>query len=313
MTENVTNFAHQSMVTQDVCRELNETDRKIAALEASKPQCLFQTNETIIADYSEMKSKLAMSANKQKKMLMKTLSALEKEHPQLILDYNIFKEKNDLEQEIKNVRTYRANTERFIDTIVEKTNALLTEKNFIDPELTTKGRIASQFQEIHPLAFAELMEETDCFNSFTSTQLAGLFAMCIQTNVPDEDRIYVPSTSCELVNSASQRLKQIMNEYYDLEQRHGTYSGSNYDIGFDLQPSVVEWCYADNEASCHTILNQSPVFLGEFVKCLLKINHMAMEVERAAEVTHRLDLVAKMRDIPHKTLKFIATNRSLYI
>ena len=55
------------------------------------------------------------------------------------------------------------------------------------------------------------------------------------------------------------------------------------------------------------------IFLGEFIKAILKINNIALEVERAAEVMQNLELVEKMRQIPVLTLKYVATNQSLYI
>ena len=108
-----------------------------------------------------------------------------------------------------------------------------------------------------------------------------------------------------------------MNKFYDLEQQYNTYSGSNYERNFDIQNSVIEWTNTTNELECkkilQTISSEQNIFIGDFVKALLKINNIANELERVAESTNNMELLEKIKMIPQKTLKYIATNQSLYI
>ena len=46
---------------------------------------------------------------------------------------------------------------------------------------------------------------------------------------------------------------------------------------------------------------------------IVKINNIASELEKIAETNNKIDLLQKLRDIPSKTLKFVATNQSLYV
>ena len=55
------------------------------------------------------------------------------------------------------------------------------------------------------------------------------------------------------------------------------------------------------------------MFLGEFVKALLKINNIASEMEKIAEANVKIDFLSKLRAIPILTLKYVATNQSLYV
>lgn len=311
--KSVTDFANQSLLTQDVVRELRQTDEKIAILESqldSPPS--YQSDELAIRDYWSFMTEMVLSSNKRKKTLHKMLHALEAKHPAIKTDYEIYKERDETERRIQGARVYRKNTAAYLETTVHKTTDLLLFRGFVDVThgITRTGTIASQFQEFHPLAFTQLMEETDYFSAFNAKELAGLFAVCVPSAAPE---VQTPSTLSETVNAASSRIRDLLNEYYDLEQRYSIFSGANYEVGFDFQPHVLAWCIAEEEATCREILQNLPVFLGEFVKCLLKINHMAVEVERAAEMAGRLDLVAKMKELPTHTLKFIATNHSLYI
>ena len=58
---------------------------------------------------------------------------------------------------------------------------------------------------------------------------------------------------------------------------------------------------------------ETEIFLGEFIKAILKINNIALEMENVCETLENIDLLKKLREIPELTLKYIATNQSLYI
>ena len=55
------------------------------------------------------------------------------------------------------------------------------------------------------------------------------------------------------------------------------------------------------------------IFLGEFVKALLKINNISSEFEKIAELTGNIAFLSKLREIPNMTLKYVVTNQSLYV
>ena len=94
-------------------------------------------------------------------------------------------------------------------------------------------------------------------------------------------------------------------------------TGANYDITYDLLPHVLAWCDSQNEVDCkltiQTMKKQTGIFIGEFVKALLKVNAIALEFERVCELSQNMVLLEKLREIPTLTLKYIATSQSLYL
>ena len=44
-----------------------------------------------------------------------------------------------------------------------------------------------------------------------------------------------------------------------------------------------------------------------------KINNISSELEKVAELIGNIELLHKLHEIPAKTLKYVATNQSLYI
>ena len=67
---------------------------------------------------------------------------------------------------------------------------------------------------------------------------------------------------------------------------------------------------------CIKIINQAKQYnisLGDFVKAILKINNIALELEKVAIIQENLSLLEKLKNIPAITLKSCITNQSLYL
>jgi hypothetical protein len=58
---------------------------------------------------------------------------------------------------------------------------------------------------------------------------------------------------------------------------------------------------------------ENGIFLGEFVKALLKINNICSEMEKIANMIGNVSLLSKLKEIPDMTLKYVVTNQSLYV
>lgn len=55
------------------------------------------------------------------------------------------------------------------------------------------------------------------------------------------------------------------------------------------------------------------IFLGEFIKAILKINNITSEMEKIAENLGDIEFLSILKDVPILTLKYVATNQSLYV
>ena len=85
---------------------------------------------------------------------------------------------------------------------------------------------------------------------------------------------------------------------------------------FELCDLILQWCDADNENDCKIIyqkISQRGIFLGEFIKTIIKINNIANEFEKICKIQNNLQLLDIVKQIPSLILKSIATTQSLYI
>ena len=107
------------------------------------------------------------------------------------------------------------------------------------------------------------------------------------------------------------------SEYEERETMLRINTGSDYTIHYDLLNYVEEWTLCESEPECKLVLQklgeEKEIFLGEYVKALLKINNIASEMEQIAEQTGNIEFLSKLKQIPGLTLKYVVTNQSLYV
>jgi hypothetical protein len=107
------------------------------------------------------------------------------------------------------------------------------------------------------------------------------------------------------------------DDYQQTEIDYKINTGADYNIHYDLLEYVEQWTQCEDYDDCQLLLQklgaEKGIFLGEFVKALLKINNISAEMEKIAEMTGNIEFLSKLREIPNLTLKFVVTNQSLYV
>ena len=93
----------------------------------------------------------------------------------------------------------------------------------------------------------------------------------------------------------------------------------SYSLNFiyEIVNLILEWCNCTNELECKQIIKKCEdtfqIFTGEFIKSILKLNNLVNELKNVAEFMNNVEFLHKLNKIPELTLKFIATNQSLYV
>jgi len=180
-----------------------------------------------------------------------------------------------------------------------------------------KSFIAIQMQEVNCLVFADLCEYFNYFEDFSPEQLTSLFSVFSNISINKNNKLEFPNSKDKLINNYCKKLIEILDSYINLEVNNQLETGSEYDIHFELLDFILDWTNAKDELECKNIINslkeEKEIFLGEFVKCILKINNIAKELENSCEILLNYKLLNKIKKIPELTLKYIASCQSLYI
>ena len=332
-------FMEQSMLSADIQKELEgykkEEATDVLAIQAKEAQLMLaRTPLPALERYKAIQSSLNLLANAARKKARLEMTALETQHkfllnelPKLEALAEAQKKHTETHYHKKNTINYMAVTVNelkyilvkngfayAVDTNAVDTNATAVDTCAIGMTITEKGRIAAHLQEVHPLAMTDLYWRMDKFASLDAAHLAGLFSCFYPLSVSDELRSHTcPHAMREFVGYMQERL----DVYLKAEQDAFLITGANYDITYDLLPYVIQWCDSPDELTCkliiQTVKDYVGIFIGEFVKALLKVNAIALEFERICELTQNIALLEKLREIPRLTLKYIATSQSLYL
>lgn len=318
-------FMEQSMLSSDIQREirgceLKEEKEQELILKKEEQLSFCRTPKPVLEKYANLNAEVSLLTNAARKKARLELNSLEAEHKFLLADLPKLLALQEAQTSYATVKQEKKNTIEYIATTVNDLTNILVRDEFVckvgdSYTITNKGRLAAQLQEVHPLAMADLYFGTNKFAALDSAQLAGLFSCFYPVNVSDEFK----SHHCRhtSMHEITLYMAERLDYYLKAEEKAYLLTGANYDIAYDLLPYVIQWCDAGDEVTCKQILQmvkaQTGVFIGEFVKALLKINAIALEFERVCEMTANITLLEKLREIPKLTLKYIATSQSLYL
>jgi antiviral helicase SKI2 len=320
LDQDISRFANQSMIKTDVDRELNNIQTQIQTLQVeinSIEVCMkhFKTPVDTMLEYIELGKKLPTAVNKKKKECLREYNNILETNKFIETEKATFMRHSEKVLELSKLQRLFEDTSTYIDNNVILVLRVLTHNSFIDGEhkLTLKGTIASHLREVHCLVFADLIED-NVFNTMSSKQIISVLSCLTSVSVKDELRTLVPNAADTTVQDTILKMNQKYLNYKEKETHLNIESDS---IHYDLVNHVVNWCDCDSIEECkfflQTLETEKEIFLGEFVKALLKINNISNELEKVAEIIGNIELLSKLREIPQLTLKYVATNQSLYV
>jgi superfamily II RNA helicase len=324
----IANFVSQSLLSQDINKEVEQYDKNAKKLEeefnikSDTIKLIKKTPNDIIEEYNEKFQLWQKATNKQKKKLKRELTLMEENNRFLKADIEKYKMLEESKKSIEENQRYKTNAVEYLNAAIDSTLNYLEEEQFITTDtadkksLTNIGTIASQCQETHPLVMAKILTNSK-FKLMTPIEIAGFISCFTNIKVKEEIQAYRPVTASNIVNEITTLADEYIKKYGNMENQYGIYTGENYEINFDIQQQIINWCNAENEEECKEIINELKIekklFLGDLVKAILKINNIVTEIENICETTQDIALLEKIKQIPSLTLKYVATNQSLYI
>ena len=320
-------FMEKSFIQTDIIKEINNYNKELDVLDNKIDELrkgidsgiIFITKKEIIETYKRLLDSVKNASQKQKKKIQREISEVEQENKFLKKDMEKYNEYNDLCEERNKTNNFAINAVNYIDTNIQLIINILKNDNFIDISynLNDKAFISMQLQEVNSLAMADTYIKYNGFSDISTQELVGIFSCFTNISLQDDKRNVNPSKKNNNIYEVSKYIVERIEYYKDQEIKNNLFTGLEYEYNFDLIEYVFEWCNCSNECECKYIIDlmkcETEIFLGEFIKAILKINNIALELEKICETLQNMDLLKKLREIPELTLKYIATNQSLYI
>jgi len=326
---NYTEYSNASMFQK-------ELDNKSAAfrnanieigVEISKMEDMLvnsRVNIEIVEEYIMLKIQRQNVVNKKRKDIDKKINTIMNDYKNIENDVarvTSLMEKRKLyaanENDVIDIQNHIQNQ---ISTVIkfmeEREFVRKNEQNKTTIELTSKGNVGANIRELHCLVFANIIE-LNMLDNLSTTELVGLFSCFTNVSIPKEESLQKPSSNNIKLNKCIEYISDMYNNYKDLEVQNNIRTGIDYNMHYDLIRETMQWCECSTDVDCKTIIQnlqqEKSVFLGEFIKALLKINNISAEMEKVAELVGSVSLLHKLKSIPEQTLKYVATNQSLYV
>ena len=341
---NFKDFISQSMMQEDIDNAVNSQEKILSELQEKlstmKSNYHIKTQPIVLDEIKDLKETIPYLQNKKRKQAERRLENIQQLHgkelerdllqigKQDIINHEIKKATRDFQH----ASSYVTEQCMKVFTILEK-NGFIVKQEQEDSDtneshesheshesqyvLTSKGSLALCVQETHCLALVDFIE-SGAFDTLTVYEIIALLSIFANIRVKEDFRSLQPqyANNCALYQT-TKTLTDNITKYYDEEIRAYIHTPVEIEtIQYDIMQESQQWSSARNEVECLQItrnLKEKGIFLGEFIKALLKINTIAAELETLSETLGKVDLVAKFHIIPEKTLKFVATNQSLYV
>ena len=322
-------FANRSMVTGDIASQMKQLEGKLAVLDgelANMKICSasLRTPSDTLMRFVELQQARETAINKRRKEIERQIQQIREDNKFVEQDIGLYQRISAKEAEIVDTQRQIGDATMYIRSGVGAVMNLLKDDGFVEGEfaeetslkLSLRGKLASQLRETHCLVFSKLFEDK-LLDDLTSKQLASVFSIFTNISVQDDLRDSCPKAEDAAVQKTVVALTNMYTEYKDKELQYSINTGFDYNIQYDMLNYVDEWCGCENVEACKYLLQkmgkERHIFLGEFVKALLKINNISCELEKLAELTGNIAFLNKLKEIPSLTMKYVVTNQSLYV
>jgi len=318
-------YVSKSMSTNEIFKQIHELKdnneklkNKINRLEDG----MKIMNEEEVEEYMLLLERYPRSINKERKNIIKRMQQIENRNLNIKDDLNKLKTKKIINDEIQQISLKLNNLECKIESDLTKLLNILkyykiVENKYDDNKyvLTNKGIIAFYLKDVNCIIFSKLIMD-NAFSSLSSIQIAELLSLQTELTVPERSKS-ISYEDCEDIPEIAKIVTDDMNELIDMECLIDVNGDSNKVLQYDLCNYIKSWCECKNEEECKIVLQMveevKEIFLGDFVKALLKINNYALELEVIMEYLGDVESLIKIKEIPNIISKFIVTTQSLYI
>jgi len=315
--DNINQHISKSMLHNEVQKQLQYSKDEYEKTKESYDKKMLMLNAKDmeeLTNYNNLKMSLGTLQSKKRKVAQRNMENIEvnygKKWKSILQQYEDI---NRIKQEITKISNQIDYSENYIQNTMDYYLQFLEDCGCLEKEntsykLTLKGELCSLIKEGPGLLLGNDIF-TNKFDNFDVSEIVGILSIFTPIKVNNDVKMQRANTNNTSLNDYINELNmEYTGKYENIYQE---------ELQFDIIQDVIDWINAETEQECRQILfslqEEKEVFLGEFVKALLKINHISLELESASNILGNVQLANLFHGISEKTLKYVATNQSLYI
>lgn len=341
------NFINSSMISNNISKQKNIYCEIITSLSQKKENIYkslsnLKTSLDDIKKYLELENNCKNVSRKKRIKMNREMQNIKDSHKMFQKDYDYYLTYKDVDNELikqnkhlKNLKLYVSSEITIIMDMLVKNKFVIVTREIIPQVMTThnpiethkivytlteKGKMASNINELHPLAISNILD-SKILNKLEPIEIASVLSIFTnmklsqENSVLDKNSLYISKRAI----NAIEEIEKAHHHFYDVQLMQKMEDlQSNYleNIQYNMCDFIKEWWLADDANKCYKTVEKMKFYgvsLGKIIKALLKLSNIIDELEKACLIQNNFELIEKLREIPKNTLKFIATNQSLYL
>ena len=321
--DEICNYISKSMINTELLTEKRTVEENIETLvEKNKIKPEYDCDDFTMSEYIKLKIEVKNSSNKKRRRIESAINQLEMENKTILDDYKKYILYEKLNMDIKKEREYLSKLENYfkekiecvITVLIETGYLILTDDRFT---LTINGLMAMKIKEVNSLVLIDLLVKYNYFSNLTIQEIISLFSCFVSINVQGDNIANCPNTDNTLLNKYANEIGNYYDKYSDYECKYDLDIGEEYCLNYDLMQIMLDWCNSETELQCkyvmQTLQNQKNIFLGEFIKSLIKITNIFKELDKITAINNNIDFKHKISKVNELILKYVVSSDSLYL
>ena len=320
--EDFVSMVQTSMMNNDIEKQIKSSELEINTLtkkyEESKNilDAFTFDAKSFFNHYDSLMEKMKNAKNKERKKIGRELRQIEENDSQKLKQKPLYDELKKTKELIDQETKTKHYAESYIADQIRGLYNILQTNGFVDQELkpTQKGLNACYLHEVPCLTFCDVYEKYNKLNDYNEEDLLCLLSCFYDLKVKDDFKTHIPS---RLKNELTY-IDESIQTYTHQELQHQLYITCQYHIQYDLMDYMKTWYKTvHNEDQSRfffdTLKQEKDIFIGDFMKCCMKIVNMCNELKIFGENDENYAFVEKISIIQQNIQKNIVTNQSFYL
>ena len=322
LLSSLNDIVNKSLFQKEIIQDLSlqKEEIKVKEVELERIEKSLQHLKSSLDDlskYIEYQTSIKQFTNKKKKEMERNIIDIKERNRNIDSDIIIYKKFLNLKEEIIVKKEYYSKTENYLQEKINKTTNLLKIENFIENDnLTIKGIIAKEFKEVPCLLFTHLIVN-EYINVLTENELGIVLSCFTNIHIVSEEHKCIKKPEIPNLERIMNVIEYECNRLENYENENHIETGEVYSIQYDLMEYMNGWLNSETIEECKYFLQnlreEKGIYLGEFVKAMLKIVAICNEISIVCEIIYNYELLKKIKSLNKKIQKFVVTCQSLYI
>lgn len=313
-------MVEKSLMNLDIKHQINTSKTQIKKYE-QKEENLLETIKELNFDvinffdnYYNLKEKIKYSNNKDKKKINRQLKNIEgsKEFNQ----QTIYKYYNDNKFNINKEKDILNYSENYVKNQINVMYNILKDNYYLDDsENATQFALnASYIHEIPCLVFTDFYNYYEKLMNYSDLNIMMILSCFYDLKIKDEIKVINPP----YLKNEMDFIKKRLNYYTDRELPNELYISCCFTLQYDVMDLIKEWYENVNDVNnskffFDKLKREKDIFIGDFIKCCLKIVNICNELKVFCENDENYSLMEKINNIQMNIQKNIVSNKSLYL